>query len=172
MFSVERNTGLEVGTLYDYIARQHLGLVHLYTDIDGDIGLWTDAVKKRLYLNATRTFLRYSTVALSKDWMSRDTERTQRELYEQLVQARELVVEGKTPLSKDTWTWSGKLTAEGKRSDRYNDDLAMSLMQCFYLLDNIIMGISPIPAAIAGMPQRPPSAAATRAVKRARIALV
>lgn len=172
VFCVERNTGQEVGTLYDYLARQQLGLLHLYKDHDDEIGLWTDLSKKRLYLHATRTFLSYASLALCEDWVSRNTEQTQRELYEQLVRAREIVITAKHPTSIDKWTWSGKMTADGKRSDRYNDDLAMSLMQCFYLVDNILMGMSPIPSPIAGLGQRPPDAPATRAAKRARIAAI
>jgi hypothetical protein len=172
VFCVERNTGQEVGTLYDYVARQALGLVHLYRDSDDEVGLWTDFEKKNLYLHATRTFLEHADLALCADWVARDAEAMRRELYQQLVRIREFTVEGKHALSSDRTSWSGKLTQEGKRSDRHNDDLAMSLMQCLYLLENIVTGFSPIPAAIVGTPQRNPNARVTKAAKRARVAFV
>ena len=174
VFCVERNTGQEVGTFYDYIDRlsPEFGSVLLYRDTDFEVGLWTDAAKKRLYLHATRTFLSWGSMVLSANWVSRDEERTRSELYEQLSRIRELTVQGKFAMSRDVWTWSGKLKGDGTRSDRFQDDMAMSLMQCLYLYNNILLGISPIPPNIAGKAQLPARAKSTQAAKRARDAAV
>lgn len=172
VFCVERNTGQEAGTLYSEVAKRKLGLLHLYLDTDKDVGLWTSDVKKKEFLFATRELLKTSAMFLCKEWVSSKPEKSRRELYEQLVRLRELTIQGKFAMSKDRWTWSGKLTHDGKRSDNFNDDLAMSLMQALYLQEQILARCSPIPSRIAGIPQRPPLSRVTQAAKRLRTSAI
>lgn len=152
VLAVERNTGLEAGTLYDGVSTARgVGEIHYYRGADGDLGLWTDEARRIQYLYAARTLLDMGMLFLAPDYCAREPPAARSELCAQMRRARPLLVGGSGAGRAARWTWSAKVDADGHASAGMRDDVLMALFMCLYLLQGIRTHQSTVPARITGV---------------------
>lgn len=156
-----------MSTLYEYVQRTGIPKVHLYIDLDNQPGMWTDANKKRAFLRATRSFFDYGSVYTLREWVASEPEVKRKELHDQLLRMRPIMLEGKSVNSRDTWTFSGKMGHDGRKSTSMQDDMAITLLMCFYMIECVLWGDTGIPASISGETVRVASDATVK-LKRQR----
>jgi len=158
IFSVERNTGQEVGTLYDLLGRQRgkgrLGQIYFYRDDDREPGIITTHKKKTGYLGVMRHEIDQGTFRLAEPFVcGSSAKKIQDRLRDEMKRARIFML-GSVGTAADTrerYTWSGKCTPDGRKSDTYQDDILMSSMMALFITHNAIHRIGPIPKQITGI---------------------